>query len=66
MDAPSVDTREAKELVTHVSLFSSGAYLLENLQLDGVEAGMYHLTAYPVLVAGADAAPVRAVLEPAR
>ncbi|MCC7055110.1 MAG: cyclase family protein [Gemmatimonadaceae bacterium] len=66
VDAPSVDSREAKELVTHVRLFTSGAYLLENLHLDGVETGLYHLTAYPVLVAGADAAPVRAVLEAAR
>lgn len=66
MDAPSVDDKEAKDLVIHRQLFAGGAYLLENLQLEGVERGVYHLTAYPVLVAGADAAPVRAVLEPAR
>jgi arylformamidase len=64
MDAPSVDAREAKELVNHRLLFSGGACLLENLQLDGVDAGIYQLTAYPVLISGADAAPVRAVLEP--
>jgi len=37
--------------------------VLENLDLRAVPDGQYVLTAYPVLVSGADAAPVRAVLE---
>lgn len=66
VDAPSVDEKEAKELQVHKQLFGGGAYLMENLQLDGVEVGVHHLVAYPLLVEGADAAPVRAVLEPVR
>ncbi|MES3033612.1 MAG: cyclase family protein [Gemmatimonadota bacterium] len=66
VDAPSVDPRQATDLAVHHALFDGGAFLVENLQLEGVEVGAYHLTAYPLLVAGADAAPIRAVLEPLR
>jgi arylformamidase len=62
-DAPSVDARSATNLVVHHALFGGGAYVLENLSLEGVPVGEYRLSAYPVLVSGADAAPVRAVLE---
>jgi arylformamidase len=64
VDAPSVDPKTATDLAVHRALFAGGAFLIENLQLDGVPVGMHHLTAYPLLVAGADAAPLRAVLEP--
>lgn len=63
VDAPSVDARSATELTVHHTLFAGGAFVLENLHLGAVPADEYHLTAYPVLVTGADAAPVRAVLE---
>jgi arylformamidase len=63
VDAPSVDLREDTELRVHKALFGGGAWILENLELSAVPAGVYQLTAYPLLVEGADAAPVRAVLE---
>lgn len=63
VDAPSVDARQATALVAHHALFGAGAFVLENLDLREVPVGEYILTAYPVLVTGADAAPVRAVLE---
>lgn len=63
VDCPSVDPRTATDLAVHHALFRGGAYVLENLHLGDVPAGDYVLTAYPVLVAGADAAPVRAILE---
>jgi len=63
VDAPSVDGRTATGLVVHRALFGGGACVLENLSLGDVPDGLYALTAYPVLVTGADAAPVRAVLE---
>ena len=63
VDAPSVDARTATALAVHHALFAGGAYVLENLKLSMVPNGDYHLTAYPVLVSGADAAPVRAVLD---
>jgi arylformamidase len=62
VDAPSVDDREAKELMVHHVLFGGGAMILENLDLRGVAAGRYELLALPLRIAGLDAAPVRAVL----
>lgn len=61
-DAPSVDSRESKTLPVHHALFGRGAYVLENLSLAHVAPGMYELLAQPILVKGADAAPVRALL----
>jgi arylformamidase len=63
VDAPSVDERDARELLVHHALFGAGAYVIENLRLGDVPDGEYHLSAYPLLVTGADAAPLRAVLE---
>jgi arylformamidase len=62
VDAPSVDGRHSKTLDVHKALFSGGAFNLENLDLRAVEDGEYELIAYPILVEGVDAAPVRAVL----
>jgi arylformamidase len=62
VDAPSVDERESKSLDVHHALFGAGAYVLENLDLRGVEPGPYELIALPQRLAGLDAAPVRAVL----
>lgn len=63
VDAPSVDPRTATNLAVHHAVFGGGACVLENLHLAHVPDGDYHLIAFPVLVSGADAAPVRAVLE---
>lgn len=63
VNAPSVDPRTATDLAVHRAIFTNGACVLENLHLGEVPDGEYLLTAYPVLVTGADAAPVRAVLE---
>jgi arylformamidase len=62
VDTPSVDARDSKTLEVHKALFGGGAFNLENLDLRSVEDGEYELVAYPMLVAGLDAAPVRAVL----
>ena len=62
VDAPSVDARESTSLPVHHLLFAREAYVLENLDLRGVSDGIYDLVAYPVKIAGLDAAPVRAVL----
>jgi arylformamidase len=62
VDAPSVDERESKQLEVHHALFGAGAYVLENLDLSGVQPGDYDLVALPLRLGGLDAAPVRAVL----
>lgn len=61
-DAPSVDQRHSKTLAVHHELFIRGAFVLENLSLDGVTQGWYELYAPPQKLVGMDAAPVRAVL----
>lgn len=63
VDAPSVDGRESKTLAVHRALFRGGAAVLENLDLRQAPAGDYHLTAFPLRLAGLDAVPVRAVLQ---
>ena len=65
-DAPSVDPRTSTQLAAHHALFRAGACILENLDLHAVANGTWELTAYPVKIAGADAAPVRAVLRELR
>lgn len=61
-DTPSVDARASKALPIHHTLFEGGAFVLENLSLADVTPGLYELLAQPVALAGADAAPVRALL----
>lgn len=62
VDAPSVDQRESRTLPVHHMLFSANSYILENLDLRRINAGAYHLVAFPVKIMAMDAAPVRAVL----
>ena len=62
VDTPSVDARHSKTLDVHHALFGGGAFNLESLDLRGVDDGEYELVAYPILLHGLDAAPVRAVL----
>lgn len=54
--------RDQADYDTHRILFSAGIYILEGLRLAQVEEGGYFLTALPLKIKGAEAAPVRAVL----
>ena len=47
---------------THISLFNANIMILEGLMLRNVEEGEYLLHAAPILIPGAEAAPVRAYL----
>lgn len=62
VDCPSVDDRESKTLAVHHALFGGGAYVLENLDLRGVDEGACELYAFPLKVGACDAAPVRAFI----
>jgi len=62
IDTPSVDHRDSKTLDAHKALFAGGVAILENLDLSHVRPAPYELIAFPLRIAGADAAPVRAVL----
>jgi arylformamidase len=62
MDVPSVDPIDAKQLSNHLALARGNIAILESLDLREVDAGVYHLAALPLSIAGADGAPVRAIL----
>jgi arylformamidase len=61
-DAASLDAADSKSLESHHVAHRRGLAILENLLLDDVPEGDYELIALPLRLAGADAAPVRAVL----
>lgn len=53
---------EGAQVGPHRAFLSAGVAILENLDLSSVAPGKYFLCAPPVLIGGAEAAPVRAVL----
>lgn len=61
IDAMSFGTLDT-EVAVHVPLLKSNIALIEALALEGVPAGKYILSAFPLKIAGAEASPVRAVL----
>ena len=60
VDGLSVDHPE--HAGAHLALLGAGVIVLETLDLSAVEPGDYHLTCLPLLIAGADGAPARAIL----
>jgi arylformamidase len=48
----------------HTTLFKSGVWILEEINLSGVEAGNYDFICLPLRLKNGDAAPARAVLRP--
>ncbi len=62
LDLPSVDPIDAKVLANHHALAEAGIWIIESLDLSAVTAGTYQMAALPLKIAGADGAPVRAVL----
>jgi len=47
---------------THAALLSAGIWIIEGLNLAGVAVGHYDLVCLPLLLAGAEAAPARAII----
>jgi arylformamidase len=47
---------------THITLLAAGVVILEGLDLRGVAPGPYQLVCLPLLIAGVDGAPARALL----
>jgi arylformamidase len=62
VDVPSVDPLDSKELPAHHSLHENGIHILEAVNLQHVEPGLYELIALPLPLVEADGSPVRAVL----
>ena len=49
---------------THQTLLGAGIWIIEGLNLTGVDPGTYELVCLPLRIVGADGAPARAVLRP--
>jgi arylformamidase len=62
IDTPSVDPADSKALESHAAILERDLANLEGLVLEAAEPGLYILSALPLRLSGADAAPVRAVL----
>ena len=61
-DSPSVDKFSSKDLPVHKACAETGIYIVEGLNLQGVDEGRYRLICLPLNMPDADASPVRAVL----
>lgn len=61
IDALGIE-RSQPDHETHIRLFSMDIMILEGLRLKDIEEGEYMLSAAPVFIPGAEAAPVRAYL----
>src|SRR6266508_7027483 len=62
VDLPSMDELDSKSLQNHHALARAGIDIVESLDLSAVAPGIYNFAALPLKIAGADGAPVRAVL----
>jgi arylformamidase len=62
VDLPSMDELNSKALQNHHALAHAGIAIIESLDLSEVAPGIYNFAALPLKIAGADGAPVRAVL----
>lgn len=61
-DAPSVDAVDSKNLPIHLALHGANITIIENLLLNDIKEGRYHLYAVPLKVVGGDASPIRALV----
>jgi arylformamidase len=62
VDYLSVGLFEADGTETHRTLLSRGVWIVEGLDLSGIEDGEYELVCLPLRIAGSDGSPVRAAL----
>jgi arylformamidase len=62
IDTPSIDPADSKSLDAHQAIYKNNLAILEGINLDAVDAGIYHLVALPLKIEEADASPVRAIL----
>jgi len=62
LDSPSLDPETSKTMDAHHAVAAADMRVLEGLVLDDVPPGRHELIALPLAIAGADAAPVRAIL----
>jgi arylformamidase len=61
-DAPSVDSFDGADLLSHRVLLARGIAVLEGARLEAVMPGDYELICLPLKLSGLEASPVRAIL----
>lgn len=61
-DAPSVDAVNDSTLQAHHAFRKERLYIIENLYLKDIKAGMYEFFGVPLAIQGGDASPIRAVV----
>ncbi len=66
VDTPSVDIFSSEEVPAHHALLERGLTWIEGLWLGDAAPGRYLIVALPILLEGAEAAPIRAILKPFR
>lgn len=54
--------RNQSDHKTHLVLMNKGIHIIEGLRLANIKEGEYFLSALPILIPGAEASPIRAVL----
>jgi arylformamidase len=64
IDYLSVGGFRADGVETHQSLLKAGIWIIEGLDLSGVQPGRVQLVCLPLRIAGADGAPCRAIVRP--
>jgi arylformamidase len=62
IDYLSIQLFADRDAATHVILLSVEVIIVEGLDLREIAPGAYNLTCLPMKIAGADGAPVRAIL----
>ena len=62
IDTPSIDPFDSKLLESHTEIANKDMAVLEGIVLEGIEDGIYLLSALPLKIKDADASPVRAIL----
>src|SRR5213080_1345711 len=62
VDLPSADEIDSKSLQNHHALARAGIAIVESLDLSNVAPGIYNFAGLPLKIAGADGAPMRAIL----
>jgi arylformamidase len=62
IDTPSIDDPQAADLPVHRVLAREGVAILEWLDLEQVQEGIYQLVALPLRLDPSEASPVRAIL----
>ncbi len=62
LDLPSMDEIDSKSLQNHHALARAGIAIVESLDLSNVAPGIYNFAGLPLKIAGADGAPMRAIL----